>query len=43
MLHYKELSFDEKLDNLSKYKKNDMIEVKVIEVKDEKIDFQKEH
>ena len=41
MLHYKELSFDEKLDNLSKYKKNDMIEVKVIEVKDEKIRFSK--
>ena len=41
MLHYKELNFDEKLENLSKYKKNDMIEVKVIEVKDEKIRFSK--
>ena len=41
MLHYKELSFDEKIENLSKYKKNDMMEVKVIEVKDEKIRFSK--
>ena len=30
MLHYKEISFDEKLENLNKYKKNDMIEVKVL-------------
>ncbi len=41
MLHYKELSFDEKQDNLNKYKKNDMIDVKVIEVKEEKIRFSK--
>ncbi len=41
MLHYKELSFDEKQENLNKYKKNELIEVKIIEVKDEKIRFSK--
>ncbi len=41
MLHYKELNFDEKIENLDSYKKNDLIEVKVIEVKDEKIRFSK--
>ena len=41
MLHYKEINFDEKQEYLSKYKKNDVIEVKIIEVKDEKIRFSK--
>ena len=41
MLHYKELDFNEKIENLSRYKKNDMIDVRVIEVKDEKIRFSK--
>ena len=41
MLHYKEISFDEKQENLNKFKKNDLIEVKIIEVKDEKIRFSK--
>ncbi len=41
MLHYKEISFDEKPENLKKFKKNDLIDVKVIEVKDEKIRFSK--
>ena len=41
MLHYKEISFDEKQDHLNKYKKNDVIEVKIIDVKDEKIRFSK--
>ena len=41
MLHYKEINFDEKQENLNKYKKNDFIEVKIIEVKDEKIRFSK--
>ena len=42
MLHYKEISFDEKQDNLNNFKKNDIIEVKIIELKDEKIRFSKE-
>ena len=41
MLHYKEISFDEKQENLNKFKKNDVMEVKVVEVKDEKIRFSK--
>ena len=41
MLHYKEISFDEKQENLNKFKKNDLIEVKIIDVKDEKIRFSK--
>ena len=42
MLHYKEINFDEKQENLDKYKKNDIVEVKIIEVKDEKIRFSKD-
>ena len=41
MLHYKELSYDEKQENLNKFKKNDLIDVKIIDVKDEKIRFSK--
>ena len=41
MLHYKELSFDEKQENLNKFKKNELVEVKIIEVKDEKIRLSK--
>jgi small subunit ribosomal protein S1 len=41
MLHYKEISFDEKQENLNKFKKGDLTEVKIIEVKDEKIKFSK--
>ena len=41
MLHYKEINFDEKQEYLNQYKKNDVIEVKIIEVKDEKIRFSK--
>jgi len=41
MLHYKEISFDEKQENLSKFKKGDLMEVKIIDVKDEKIKFSK--
>ena len=37
MLHYKELSFDENQDNLKNYKKNDLMKVKLIEIKDDKI------
>ena len=39
MLHYKELSFDENTQHLSKYKKSDIIKVKILEIKDEKIRF----
>ena len=41
MLHYKELSYDENIENLKKFKKNDKIKVKVIEIKDEKIRLSK--
>ena len=41
MLHYKELSFQEDIGDLKKFKKNDIINVKVIEIKDEKIRFSK--
>ncbi len=41
MLHYKELSFQENADDLKKYKKNDLIKVKILEVKDDKIRFSK--
>ena len=37
MLHYKELSFDENQDNLKNYKKNDLMKVKLVEIKDDKI------
>ena len=36
-LHYKEISFNENIDDLKKYKKNSLIKAKIIEVKDEKI------
>ena len=41
MLHYKELSFSENIEDIKKYKKGDTINVKIIEVKDEKIRFSK--
>ena len=41
MLHYKELSYEENLDELKKYKKNDILNVKIIELKDDKIRFSK--
>ena len=37
MIHYKEISFNESQDNLKKYKKNDLIKAKIIEIKDERI------
>ena len=37
MLHYKELSFDENQDNLKNFKKNDLMKVKLVEIKDDKI------
>ena len=41
MLHYKELSYNEDIKELSKYNKNEKIKVKIIEVKDDKIRFSK--
>ena len=41
MLHYKEISYEENIEDLEKFKKNDIIKVKIIEIKDEKIRFSK--
>ena len=41
MLHYKEISYEENIEDLKKFKKNDTLNVKVIEIKDDKIRFSK--
>lgn len=41
MLHYKEISYNEDVENLKKFKKNDTIEVTIKEIKDDKIRFSK--
>ena len=41
MLHYKEISYDENIENLKKFKKNEILNVKIIEIKDGKIKFSK--
>jgi small subunit ribosomal protein S1 len=41
MLHYKEISYEENLDNLKKFKKGEIISVKILEIKDDKIRFSK--
>ncbi len=41
MLHYKELSYDENIENLKKFKKKDTMSVKIIDIKDDKIRFSK--
>ena len=41
MLHYKELSYQENIDDLKKFKKNDLISIKVLEINDDKIRFSK--
>tara|TARA_B100001121_G_C18692727_1_gene623722 strand:- start:2073 stop:3794 length:1722 start_codon:yes stop_codon:yes gene_type:complete len=41
MLHYKEISYNENADELKKFKKNEVIKVKILEVKDDKIKFSK--
>jgi ribosomal protein S1 len=41
MLHYKEISYQEHIDDLKKYKKNDIMPVKILEIKDDKIRFSK--
>ena len=41
MLHYKEISYQENIEDLKKFKSKDIIEVKIIEIKDDKIRFSK--
>ena len=41
MLHYKEISYDENIEDLKKFKKNEILEAKIIEIKDDKIKFSK--
>ncbi|MDC0937367.1 S1 RNA-binding domain-containing protein [Pelagibacteraceae bacterium] len=41
MLHYKEISYEENIEDLKKYKKNDVLGVKILEIKDDKIRFSK--
>ena len=41
MLHYKEISYQENIDDLKKYKKDDTLNVKILEIKDDKIRFSK--
>ena len=41
MLHYKEISYQENIEDLKKFKKNEILNVKILEVKDDKIRFSK--
>tara|TARA_B100001093_G_scaffold507351_1_gene567746 strand:+ start:553 stop:2274 length:1722 start_codon:yes stop_codon:yes gene_type:complete len=41
MLHYKEISYQENIEDLKKFKKNDKLKVKILEIKDDKIRFSK--
>jgi len=41
MLHYKEISYQENVEDLKKFKKNEIIKVKIIDIKDDKIRFSK--
>ena len=41
MLHYKEISYEENIEDLKKFKKMMSINVKIIEIKDDKIRFSK--
>ncbi len=41
MLHYKEISYEENIEDLKKFKKNDTLSVKILEIKDDKIRFSK--
>jgi small subunit ribosomal protein S1 len=41
MLHYKEISYEENIEDLKKFKKNDTLNVKILELKDDKIRFSK--
>jgi small subunit ribosomal protein S1 len=41
MLHYKEISYQENIEDLKKFKKNDVVDVKILEIKEDKIRFSK--
>ena len=41
MLHYKELSYHENIEDLKKFKKDQVIDIKILEIKDDKIRFSK--
>ena len=41
MLHYKEISYNENIEDLKKFKKNEIVNVKILEIKDDKIRFSK--
>jgi len=41
MLHYKEISYQENIEDLKKFKKNDILDVKILELKEDKIRFSK--
>ena len=41
MMHYKEISYQENIEDLQKFKKGDTLKVKIIDVKDNKIRFSK--
>ena len=41
MLHYKEISYQENIEDLKKFKKDEIISVKILEIKDDKIRFSK--
>ncbi len=41
MLHYKEISYQENIEDLKKFKKNETLSVKILEIKDDKIRFSK--
>ena len=41
MLHYKEISYQENIEDLKRFKKNDVLTVKILEIKDDKIRFSK--
>jgi small subunit ribosomal protein S1 len=40
-LHYKEISYLENIDDLKKFKKDEIVSVKILEIKDDKIRFSK--
>ena len=41
MLHYKEISYNENIEDLKKFKAGEVIDVKILEIKDEKIKISK--
>ena len=41
MLHYKEISYQENIEDLKKFKKGEVLSVKILEIKDDKIRFSK--